>query len=142
MATAVGKFARWMGERGFFAEVAVEVESPSATPGIEVRLSESGWILEFYIEDIPVTGDTAWNEGARIGAEYALSVANTQSARVVITRISGMTTDTNPSVVAAASALAVWTALNFTPTNEVIACVETVVFNSWRQSPDALPQFV
>jgi hypothetical protein len=142
MASAVGKFARWMGERGFFAEVAVEVESPSVTPGIELRLSESGWILQVYIEDIPVTGDRVWNEGARIGAEYALTVANTQSARVVITRISGMTADTNPAVVAAAAAMAVWTALKFSPTAEVIARVEAVVFNSWRQPPDALPQFV
>jgi hypothetical protein len=142
MATAVGKFARWKGGRGFFAEVAVEVESPSVTPGVELRLTESGWILQCYIEDIPVTGDSAWNEGARIGAEYALSVANTQSARVVITRIAGMATDTNPTVVGAATALAVWAGLSYTPTAEHIARFETVVFNSWRQPPDALPQFV
>jgi hypothetical protein len=141
MVVADAKFARIRGGKPFYAEVAVEVESLSQAPGIEFRCSGRGFVMQGYVEDVPAVGYDVWKGGAQAGAVFALAVAKARSARVVVTRISGLTTDTNPSVVGAATALAVWRALCFEPPAEVIARLESIVFSSWERPPNEVPQF-
>jgi hypothetical protein len=115
-----------------FAEVELHLESPSVVPGIEFHCAGEGWIRQGQIEDVPSTGYDDWKAGARIGVEFALSVVAAPPTRVLIDRISGLTTDTNPTIVGGAAALAVWKALAFSPPPDVLERLETVVFASWR----------
>lgn len=124
-----------------FAEVALRLESPSSAPGIEFHCSGEGWIRQGRIEDAPSTGYDDWKAGARIGVEFALSVMSSPPTRVLIDRISGLVTDTNPTIVGGAAALAVWEALAFSPPPDTLERLEAVVFASWRQPPDTVTDF-
>jgi hypothetical protein len=120
---------------------ALAVEVPASAPAIEFDCSGRGWLGQGQFEDVPAVGYDNWKAGATAGAAFALATAGIQSARIVFTRISGLTTDTNPSVVGAAAALAVWRALNFKPSNEVRARLEKIVFGSWERPVDEVPYF-
>ena len=94
-----------------------------------------------YIEDVPAHGYDDWKQGAALGAEYALEVAGGKARSVVVSRIQGLTTDTNPTVVGAAAALGVWEAVGYQPTPEQTRQIERHVFSSWQRPFDALPDF-
>jgi hypothetical protein len=141
MTPVEGVFARYHNRRPFAARVTVSVESPSSQPGILFRCSGDGWIGQGYLEEVPAVGYDDWKAGAKAGIEHALAVAQAVAARVEVIKILGMMTDTNPSVVGAAAALATWKALAFEPPAEVIQSLESVVFGSWRRPDDAIPRF-
>jgi hypothetical protein len=141
MTPVEGVFARYKNGRPFAARVTLSIESPSSQPGILFRCSGEGWISQGYLEEVPAVGYDDWKAGAKAGIEYALAVAHPAAARVEVTRIVGMLTDTNPSVVGAAAALATWKALAFEPPSEVIQALEAVVFGSWERPHDAVPEF-
>lgn len=61
-----------------------------------------------------------------------MEVAARSDCGVTIVRILGMTTDTNPTIVAAAAADATWNALGFAPRASVRQRVESVVLRSWE----------
>src|SRR5262249_48601975 len=123
------------------ARVTLSLESPSSQPGIQFRCSGGGWIAQGYLEEVPAVGYDDWKAGAKAGIEHALAVAHPAATRVEVTRIVGMLTDTNPSVVGAAAALATWKGLAFEPPSEVIQALESVVFGSWERPYDAVPEF-
>jgi hypothetical protein len=60
----------------------------------------------------------------------------------VTTQIEGLTTDTNPTIVGFASILAVWQALESSPSREIIDKLEDRVFESWNKPDDELPIFL
>ena len=126
---------------GYFAEVALDVERAALQPGVEFRLDGSGWLGQGIVEEVPGHGYDDWRDGARAGIAFALREAGATDARVCVHAIRGMTTDTNPWIVAAAAANAVWTALDFEPTPEVVARVDARVFASWSAPRDAVPSF-
>ncbi len=66
-----------------------------------------------------------------MGARYVLSQIHHQGYGLTVTRIEGMVTDINPTIVAAATMDAVWKALHFQLSPEVIARIEELVFHSW-----------
>jgi hypothetical protein len=136
-----GKFARVHNGLPYAARVTVTVEEPSAQPDILFSCSGKGWIRQGYLEEVPAVGYDSWKAGARAGIEYALSKAGVGTARVEVVKIVGMITDTNPSVVGAAAAIAIWKALEFEPPEEVISSMEAVVFGNWQRSHDEVPQF-
>jgi hypothetical protein len=137
MREATARFARQTKSGGFFAEVSVEVE-PAAQPSVTIKTEGEGFRRQGTLESVPAEGYEDWRAGAVIGARFALRVAEV-AAVVLITRISGLSTDTNPSIVAAAAALAVWKALGVQPQPEAREQVEQVAFESWKNSPTALP---
>jgi hypothetical protein len=61
---------------------------------------------------------------------------------VTITKIDGLTTDTNPTIVGFAAILAVWQALEFNPSREMIEKLENRVFESWNKPYEELPIFL
>lgn len=101
----------------------------------------AGFVGQGYLEDVPARGYELWKAGARAGVEHALAVAAVSPARVTIKRISGLTTDTNPTVVGAAAALALWRAVGFSPSRDVVERLEAAAFTSWRRPPDEIPRF-
>jgi hypothetical protein len=80
--------------------------------------------------------------GAKAGVDFALSIVGMSNCHVVITKIEGLdVTDTNPTIVGAASALAIWSALKFEPPKEIIDGLETLVFSSWERPYEEIPVF-
>src|SRR5262245_17709314 len=99
----------------YFADVDFSVESSSDTPRIEFACSGKGFTSQGTFEDAPAVGYDHWKNGARVGVTFALSIAGRPAAAVVVNRITGLTSDTNPTIVAVAAAQAVWSALGFVP---------------------------
>lgn len=140
MLVAEGKYMRWH-KTTLFAEVAVEVEPHSSTPGVEFRCVGRGFFSQGYVEDVPEVGDDDWKAGATAGVLFALDAAGVSDAQVVVTRISGLETDTNPSAVGAAAAFAVWRALACAPPEDTLKRIEDVVRASRDQPLDHVPNF-
>lgn len=141
MLNAEARFARICNGLPHFAKVALRLESPTTTPGIEFHCTGIGWVRQGCFEDVPQAGYDDWKAGAGAGVAFALSVATQSSTRVLIDRITGLTTDTNPTIVGAAAALAVWQALAFSPPPDILQRLEAVVFASWQHPSDHVPDF-
>jgi hypothetical protein len=133
-----GRFRRIHNGVPYCAIVELVVATDVSSTSVVDDCSGGGWRAQGYIEEVPADGYDDWKAGARKGAEFALSVAS-QSALVVIRRIAGLTTDTNPSIAAAAAADAVSRGLTFTPPSEIVAAMESVVFKSWDRDFDFVP---
>lgn len=133
-----GKVFAQRGGLGYAARVVVEVE-PGAD-GIVVACSGPGWARQGAIEQASADGYADWKAGAVAGVAFALRIMGVDcGVRVVL--IEGMTTDTNPTIVAAAAARAVWQAIGFTPASELTRRIEAEVLGSWRRGHDASPCF-
>lgn len=121
MMHGIGRVARQVGRLGFFARVSVDCTAHDGEPGPPFCALD---------DDVP----RAWKAAAVIGAAWAIEVAG---VRVVcrITTISGMPIDTNPTVVAIASARAVWATVGFTPSESLRQQVDQAVSSS-HEVPD------
>ena len=137
-----GKFARIHKKLPHVARVTVRVADNLSGPNVTVRCTAAPVpFSQGNIEDETAEGYDDWKQGAVIGAQYALDVAGRTSTSVVISRIVGMMTDTNPTIVGGAAAYGVWLALDYSPTPEQIRQIEQVVLSSWQRPFDALPDF-
>lgn len=141
MPSGAAKFARVQNGLPHFAEVALEVEILPGGTEILCDCSGAGFLGQGYLEEVPARGYDAWKAGARAGVEFALSVGAIPSARVRIGRVAGLTTDTNPTVVGVAAALALWRAVGFSPSADVVERLEAAAFSSWKRDPDEIPRF-
>ena len=122
-------------------EVALEVDLTSEPDVPRCACTGSGFVAQGHLEEAPSEGYEDWKAGGRAGVDFAVSVAALPTARVTIVRIAGLTTDTNPTVVGAAAAFALWQAVGFSPPAEVIGRLEATVFASWQLPHDHVPQF-
>jgi hypothetical protein len=137
MKEAEGRFLRHRAGSGFAAWVNARIEPESS--GLEVRCSGSGFKSQGNLEEAPAEGYDDWKAGALAGARYALELAGRPEGGVLITRIAGFTTDTNPTIVGAAAAFAVWEALGYRPSPDEIERIEKLVFASWEQPAHTVP---
>lgn len=137
-----GIFRRIHQSLPYVARVTVHVEFD--TPHTEVRVDchGSGWGgSQGDVDDVSATGYDDWKAAAVHGVRYALKLAQPPVCRVTITRILGYDgTDTNPTIVGAAAADAMWKAVAYQPSDETRLHIESIVFRSW-QTPAALPEF-
>jgi hypothetical protein len=141
MRHGVGKFARHKDGLPYFAEVALGVSPDAQLWRVELRCTGDGYTSQGTLEDASPAGYGAWKAGAAAGARFACAIAEIPRAHVIVGRISGLSTDTNPSTVAAAAALAVWNAVGFAPAPAVVARMEAHVFSSWHRPQDYIPDF-
>jgi hypothetical protein len=141
MTTADIRFGRYKNGLPYAAHIVLDVESPSPAPGTNFSCSGRGFTSQGYIEEVPATGYEDWKGGAEAGVSFALSAAGRSDCRVNVSKIEGLTTDTNPTIVAYAAALAVWKALGFEPAKELVERLEELVFSSWKRPHDELPKF-
>jgi len=95
--------------------VTVELDWDSLETGIQVNLVAPEPYTESQAADMLV-----WEQGAIYGVRFALSAANAMPCSVRITEMCGDSACTNPTVVAAASAGAVWEALEIQPPFELV----------------------
>lgn len=136
------RFSRVYRGLSHVAVVTLQLAEASEASGVTIRCTALPTVAsQGYIEDVPANGYDDWKQGAALGAKYALAVAGEKARSVIVSRIQGLTTDTNPTVVRAAAALGVWEAVGYQPTPEQIQQIERHVFGSWQRPFDALPDF-
>jgi hypothetical protein len=135
------RFARYKNGKPHFAVCEVGIDFSPEVSTVVVDCNGRGFYSQGYIESVPAKGYEHWKQGAKIGIEFALLTAQAVNCHVTITRIEGLTTDTNPTIVGFAAILAVWQALEFNPSREMIEKLENQVFESWNKPYDELPMF-
>lgn len=140
--TVDGTFRRVHHSLPFAATVTVKVEFDMPQTEVHVDCHGKGWGgSQGELDDVSAQGYDDWKAAAVHGVRYALEVAQAPATRVTITRIAGRDgTDTNPTIVGAAAADAVWKAIAYQPSDETRHHIESIVFTSW-QRPEALPNF-
>lgn len=116
MMHGIGRVARQLGRSGFFARVSVDCTAHDCEPGPPFCALD---------DDVP----RAWKAAAIVGAAWAIEVAGVRAV-CRITTISGMLKDTNPTIVAIASARAVWATVGFTPSESLRQQVDQAVSSS------------
>lgn len=140
MQTGKATIKRVKGGLLHFAEVDLRIDRSSDASSIAFACSGRGFTSQGYLEDVPASGYEDWKNGATIGVTFALATAGLRSAAVVIDRIVGQSTDTNPTIVAVAAAHALWRAVGFTPPEDIAHSLETKMLGSFGQAPDQLPE--
>jgi hypothetical protein len=133
------RFARVHGGKTYFAQVAVAVEDGSGE--VAVMCSGHGFRSQGQMEEVPAVGYDDWKAGAIAGVRHALAQAGRLDVNVTISRIVGISTDTNPTIVGAAAARAVWGALGFEAGPVETARVDAIVFSSWQRAQEEPPSF-
>lgn len=121
-----GKLRRQTRGCGYFAQVRVEVAATSGESRIEIALVDDP---SYYAPA------NEWITGATHGAEFALRAAGARNVCVTVRNVFGTDCDTNATIAAAASAFAVWNALEFVPSPELLARIEEHVFTANWQTP-------
>jgi hypothetical protein len=111
--------------------VEVEIAVHSLITSIGVQTHGEGFLAQGYIEDVPERGYEDWKQGAVLGVAFALWTAGNTDSAVTITKIEGMTSDSNATIIAAAAMDAVWKALSFTPEPALTTQIEQSVVASW-----------
>jgi hypothetical protein len=142
MVQSEGTFLRQYQRKGYAARVHVVVAETIGASNVTVQLDECGdpqALSQGNIEAAYAPAYNDWIQGAVIGAAYALARVKTAAYTATITAIFGMTTDTNPTIVAAATVFAVWNAVNYVPSTEETEFLERKVLKSWDLPFDALP---
>ncbi len=116
--------------------VSVELDWDAPEPGVlvhavqtTVRCDDAGRYLD------------AWQHAASYGARYALEVVNTLPCVVHVLEGAAAPRHINATVVAAATAQAVWSALECKPDRDIEEHVERVVAASAQCPPDVLCPF-
>jgi hypothetical protein len=130
------KFARIRNKLPFFAEVELAVESGFEKIEVRFDCSGSGWKAQGHLEEAPQVGYDDWKSGAKKGIEYAAKQASIPNCLVIVTAIRGLTTDTNPVIIAGASAFAFWEAIGFQPGNDLKETIEAKVFSNWANQSE------
>lgn len=139
--TSEGAFFRQRSGKGYAAQVTIAVDTNVQAQSIEIQCTGTGGHGQGSIEEASAEGYMDWKQGAVVGCHYALRLCGNPSCRIVITHIRGLTTDTNPTVVAVAAMEAVWKLFAFQPPPEVQAVLEQKIVNSSARPSDEIPHF-
>lgn len=126
-----GKVAMQVGPRGLYARVWVRLLPPGGNDSVTISqaahdtcYAEQGWL-------------DAARKGALLGLKFAGATSSAASCCEVV-RIHGMVADTNPTLVAIATILAVWKALGFAPSAELSSKVQELTLRCREFVPDQL----
>jgi len=133
----IGTWRRVINGKSSFGRVTLQVEE-SQTSGVRFACDGEGYISQGYLEEAPPAGYDDWKVGAAVGALFALHGLN-HKASLVITKVEGLTSDTNPSFLAAAAAEAVWKALGGPVDNADRSVVEKAAFHSQTRPFNEIP---
>ena len=115
--------------------VSVEMDWDALEAGILMCLADDGGLRDGSY------GFACLEQGALYGVRFALRVANTLPCTVRVTELRGEPECTNATVVAAASAYAVWGAVGFEPPPEVHQRIQAEVEASRERASDHLGLF-
>jgi len=115
--------------------VTVEVDWDVIEGSLEADLFEDSTLTE-GADDL-----RAWRAGALQGARHALDEARALPCRLRVTEIYGELDQTNPTIVGAACAHAVWEAIGFWPSEAQTQMLDNEVADSTTRGAMALPRF-
>ena len=118
--------------------VSVEIDWDALEPSVEFAAGNGEQGPE---EESGDRVQRAWERGALYGVRFALEVANSMPCRVSVTEIIADVQRTNATTIAAATAEAVWAAIEFVPGDELRARMEREVGRSWRLPATYLNRF-
>ena len=135
------KFNKVKNGISYFAEVYLDINLKTVSKTIEIRCDGQGFSAQGHMETATSFGYDDWKQGAVLGIEYACQKANCINYHITITKIIGLSTDTNPTIVGVTAILAVWQAINFVVAKETIRKLEEYVFTSWNMAIAELPYF-
>lgn len=127
-----GLFARQLKVGGCYGAVEVEIDLHSFVTSISVQTHGDGFRSQGYIEEVPAQGYEDWKQGAVLGVAFALWTAKQRECGVVITKIEGLTSDTNPTIIAAAAMDAIWKAIEYTPESTLTSQILQNILMSWE----------
>ena len=123
-----GKYARYK-SWGAFARVELLVHDISDEPPVvSFNCTGVGFTSQGYVEEVPPIGYDDWKEGAAAGAHFAFRLSGIAARPVTVTKIEGLTSDTSPACVGAASALAVFNALDLPVPSSFNSLVDDIIF--------------
>ncbi|MEL6637861.1 MAG: hypothetical protein AAFR05_14005 [Bacteroidota bacterium] len=128
----------------FYGEVILEIESLPDSDRHEVveKYSGKGFKSQGYVESIPPEGYDAWKIGIKTGVEYALKRINdSRKFKVTILESNGLTTDTNPIILAYVSSRAILKEFANNESETDLNKIEEIVFNSWSYEYDTQISF-
>ncbi len=126
-----------------FGEVYLIIElTQNNTLDIIENYSGSGFCSQGYLETVPEKGYDHWKKGVANGVKYAFSkLVNNNGLKITILEVSGLSTDTNPTILGYACSRAV---LNKLINNESEAAhneIEKLMFISWNYEYNSIPDF-
>jgi hypothetical protein len=129
--TSTGKWLDVHGGVTYFAKVSVDA---AAEARVEVLRRAPSEPHDSDAVGVPATGYDQWISGALLGVEFALGFIRTKPVSVIIQRIIGTIVDTTVGAVTAAAAIAVWTALEYTPPRDATERLKRCALET-RDSP-------
>ena len=130
------KFARVCKGISYFAEVELTTEPETNEFSVGFDCVGDGFHSQGYIEEAPKIGYDDWKAGAKTGVEYAAKAAGITKCLVKVTAIRGLTSDTNPIIIAGASAFAFWQAVGFDAGLDLKSQIESKILDSWKCGKD------
>lgn len=136
-----GRIARIRNGLLHFARVSLEVRFPAEETAINLVCQGRGFFSQGSLEEVPANGYDDWKQGALAGIAYALATSGVGPCQVTVTKIEGLTTDTNPTIVGGAAIQAVWSAVDYQPAREQLEHIDQLVFQSFSHPADHLPMF-
>lgn len=135
-----GRFVRQTKRAGYFAHIEMILYASVENTSIAFDCQGRGFYSQGYVEEVTAEGYDDWKRGAIAGIEYALKKCG-KSFCITITKIEGLTSDTNATIVGAAAIEAIWKAASFQPSEEEKRRLEQLVLDSWAFPPATLPHF-
>ncbi len=133
------KLLRVLGGRCYFAEVSLDVEVVGPSMIVLTDCTGAGFERQGAVEYASASGYDDWKQGAIVGSHFGLRVAGVSRARIAVRRIGGTTADTNPTVVAACAARAVWNALGIAHPSDAVSRLDALMAQSHARSPTDVP---
>ena len=140
---SVFRFAKYKDKLPYVGVVKLQIEitRENALEIVE-NYSGEGWIGQGCIESISEKGYKSWKIGIRRGIEYAYyKLKNSDHLKVTIQEAEGMTTDTNPTILAFVASRAILNKLDHFESKEEFQLLENLMYTSWDYELDALPDF-
>jgi len=135
-----GFFRRQTKGCGYVANVYLDIqfsETTDITIGSE-RFENSGTQGEIVWIPSNAGNFESWFSAAMLGLKYGL-LKTDKRCKIVIEKIEGLFTDTNPLIIAVASIFGVWEFLNYIPSEEEKNKIENWALDSWKVYKDKLP---
>ncbi|MDC7998045.1 hypothetical protein [Gilvibacter sediminis] len=124
-------------------EVILELETTEKA-GLEIieDYRGEGWIGQGSLEVVPKEGYESWKAGVRAGIQYAFGkLKNVAGLKVVVIEANGMTTDTNPTILAYAASRAILQQFEHKESEAKRQNLESLVYSSYNFDLRAIPDF-
>ncbi|GAA0728469.1 hypothetical protein GCM10009430_37670 [Aquimarina litoralis] len=126
-----------------FGEIKLTIELiENNTLEIIENYNGKGFHSQGYIEILPKKGYDTWKKGISNGIKYAYSkIKSNTRLKVIIEEASGLSTDTNPTIIGFAASRALLSKFENNESEQKLAELEFFVTSSWKYDLDSIPDF-